>query len=113
MNFQATLYTGSAGPVNPSYKIINAPSWSACLAYCEGTGENISQLSYLTNAEVVVNDETSTNCFQVSLRSNTTMLLTSYMVFDTSYDTLQTWINSQTNKSVANINVQQKTYVVF
>ena len=34
------------------------------------------------------------------------------MVFDTSYDTLQTWIATQTNKSVIGINLQQKTYVV-
>jgi hypothetical protein len=34
------------------------------------------------------------------------------MVFDTSYNTLQTWIGAQTNKVVASITLQQKTYVV-
>ena len=111
MNFQVTFSAGT-GPVNSSLKIINASSWSTCLAYCEGTGVDISQIWYLGNTEVVVNDETSTNCFQVTLKSNTTQLQNSYMVFDTSYNTLQTWIGAQTNKVVASITLQQKTYVV-
>ena len=41
-----------------------------------------------------------------------TQLQNTYMVFDTSYNTLQTWIGAQTNKTVVNISLQQKTYVV-
>jgi hypothetical protein len=111
MNFQVTFSAGT-GPVNSSFKIINASSWSTCLAYCEGTGTDISQIINLANIEVVVNDETTTNCFQVTLKSSTTQLQNTYMVFDTSYDTLQTWIGAQTNKSVIGVNLQQKTYVV-
>jgi hypothetical protein len=111
MNFQVTFSAGT-GPVNSSFKIVNASSWATCLAYCEGTGDGISQIMNLNNIEVVINDDSSTNCYQISLKSDTTQLLTSYMVFDTSYDTLQTWINSQTNKTVTNIGLQQKTYVV-
>jgi hypothetical protein len=111
MNFQVTFSAGT-GPVNSTLEIINASSWSNCLAYCEGTGIGISQIMNLANIEVVVNDETYTNCSQVSLNSNTTQTTTTYMVFDTSYDTLQTWIAAQTNKSVVSINLQQKTYVV-
>ena len=111
MNFQVTFSAGT-GPVNSSFKIINASSWSTCLAYCEGTGIDISHIINLANIEVVVNDETTTNCFQVTLKSSTTQLQNSYMVFDTSYNTLQTWIGTQTNKIVTNITLQQKTYVV-
>ena len=111
MNFQVTFSAGT-GPVNSSFKIINASSWSTCLAYCEGTGIDISQISNLANTEVVINDETTTNCFQVTLKSSTTLLQNTYMVFDTSYNTLQTWIGTQTNKIVTNITLQQKTYVV-
>jgi len=111
MNFQVTFSAGT-GPVNSSFKIINASSWSTCLAYCEGTGIDISQIWYLANTEVVVNDASSSNCYQISLKSSTTQLITTYMVFDTNYDTLQTWIENQTNKSVLSINLQPKTYVV-
>ena len=111
MNFQVTFSAGT-GPVNTSLKIINASSWSTCLAYCEGTGVDISQIWYLANTEVVINDETTTNCFQITLKSTTTQLQNTYMVFDTSYDALQTWIATQTNKTVISINLQQKTYVV-
>jgi hypothetical protein len=111
MNFQVTFSAGT-GPVNSTLKIINASSWSNCLAYCEGIGSEISQIWCLGNMEVIVNDETTTNCFQVVLKSTTTQLQNTYMVFDTSYNTLQTWINSQTNKTVTSISLQQKTYVV-
>ena len=111
MNFQV-LFSAGTSPANSSLKIINASSWSTCLAYCEGTGVAIGQILYLANTEVVVNDETTTNCFQVTLKSSTTQLQNTYMVFDTSYNTLQTWIEAQTNKTVVNISLQQKTYVV-
>jgi hypothetical protein len=111
MNFQVTFSAGT-GPVNSSFKVVNTSSWATCLAYCEGTGDAITQIMILSNVEVVVNDASSTNCYQVTLKSNATQLLTSYLVFDTSYDTLQTWVNSQTNKTVNNISLQQKTYVV-
>tara|TARA_R110000868_G_scaffold67277_1_gene199819 strand:+ start:317 stop:655 length:339 start_codon:yes stop_codon:yes gene_type:complete len=111
MNFQV-LFSAGTSPANSSLKIINASSWSTCLAYCEGTGVDIGQILYLANTEVVVNDETTTNCFQVTLKSSTTQLRYNYVVFDTSYNTLQTWINTQTNKLVVSINLQQITYVV-
>jgi hypothetical protein len=111
MNFQVTFSAGT-GPVNSLLEIVNAPSWSTCLAFCEGTGRAITQIMSLENTEVVVNDAISTNCYQVNLKSTTTQLLKSYMVFDTSYDSLQTWIAAQTDFSVASINLQQKTYVV-
>jgi hypothetical protein len=106
MNFQAT-FSGSPSVI----KIINAPSWSSCLAYCEGTGLGIVGIN-IWGATIVINDETSTNCFLVTLLSEGTRVTTNYMVFDTDYNILQTWINAQTGKTVMGITLSEKSYVV-
>jgi hypothetical protein len=92
-------------------KIINAPSWSSCLAYCEGTGLGILSITSY-NGQIIVNDDTTSNCYSVSLISDTTKVVSSYQVFDTDYNTLQTWINAQTGKTVIGITLSEKSYVV-
>jgi hypothetical protein len=106
MNFQVT-FSGSPTVI----KLINAPSWSSCLAYCEGTGLVINGIS-LINGEIIINDDTTTNCYTVTFLSNTTNINSFYQVFDTNYNTLQTWINTQTGKTCIGIGLQEKTYVV-
>ena len=106
MNFQVS-FSGSPTTI----KIINAPSWSSCLAYCEGTGLVVNSIS-LMSTQIIVNDESTTNCYSVSLISNTTNLPSTYCVFDTDYNSLQNWINSQTEKSVKAIILNQQSYVV-
>ena len=106
MNFQVT-FSGSPTVI----KLINAPSWSSCLAYCEGTGLVINNISFY-NGEIVINDNTTTNCYTVTLSSDTTNVNSFYQVFDENYNTLQTWINAQTGKTCVGIGLQEKTYVV-
>jgi hypothetical protein len=108
MNFLATL-TDSSVPVN---KIINANSWSSCLAYCEGTGFDINNIVLLSsNFTVVLNNASSENCFSVFLISNETNASSNYFVFDTDFESLQTWLNAQTGKTVINIQTNKKSYV--
>jgi hypothetical protein len=106
MNFTAS-FSGSPTVT----KIINAPSWSSCIAYCEGTGLGVISVS-LYSGQIVINDETTTNCYTITLLSDTTRVSTTYLVFDTDYNTVQTWINAQTNKSVLGLSVSEKSYVV-
>ena len=106
MNFLAS-FSGSPTVT----KIINAPSWSSCLAYCEGTGLGIVSISTY-NGTIIINDDTTNNCYNVSLLSEGTRVNTNYLVFDTDYNTLQTWINAQTGKTVLGLSVSEKSYVV-
>jgi hypothetical protein len=106
MNFIAS-FSGSPTVT----KLINAPSWSSCLAYCEGTGLGIIGISS-SNAQIVVVDDATSNCYSVGLVSDTTKVLSTYQVFDTNYNTLQTWINAQTGKTVIGITLSEKSYVV-
>ena len=96
MNFQASF---SNSPT--VIKLINAPSWSSCLAYCEETGLVLNSMGSF-NDEIVINDNTTTNCYLVTLLSET-MVNTNHVVFDTDYNTLQTWINAQTGKTCIGI----------
>ena len=105
MNFQASF---SNSPT--VIKLINAPSWSSCLAYCEETGLVLNSMGSF-NDEIVINDNTTTNCYLVTLLSET-MVNTNHVVFDTDYNTLQTWINAQTGKTCIGIRLSEKTYVV-
>ena len=91
-------------------KLINAPSWSSCLAYCEETGLVLNSMGSF-NDEIVINDNTTTNCYLVTLLSET-MVNTNHVVFDTDYNTLQTWINAQTGKTCIGIRLSEKSYVV-
>ena len=105
MNFQASF---SNSPT--VIKLINAPSWSSCLAYCEETGLVLNSMGSF-NEEIVINDNTTTNCYLVTLLSET-MVNTNHVVFDTDYNTLQTWINAQTGKTCIGIRLSEKSYVV-
>ena len=106
MNFLAS-FSGSPTVT----KIINAPSWSSCLAYCEGTGLGVISISTY-NGQIVINDDTSSNCYNVTLLSDASRVNLNYLVFDTDYNTLQNWINAQTGKSVLGLSVSEKSYVV-
>jgi len=105
MNFQASF---SNSPT--VIKLINAPSWSSCLAYCEETGLELNSMGSF-NDEIVINDNTTTNCYLVTLLSET-KVNTNQVVFDTDYNTLQTWINAQTGKTCIGIRLSEKSYVV-
>lgn len=108
MNFLSTL-TDSGLVVN---KFINANSWSSCLAYCEGTGFEINSISSLSsNVNVVLNNPASENCFTVLFISKETNASSNYFVFDTNFESLQTWLNTQTDKTVVSIQTNKKSYV--
>ena len=64
MNFQASLGTGST----QEQRIINASSWSTCLAYCEGTGLNISAIQLLPTVNIVQLDLETTDCYQGTIK---------------------------------------------
>jgi hypothetical protein len=106
MNFLATL---SNSQVN---KIINADSWSSCLAYCEGTGLNINSIVQLSSStSVILKDSTTENCYNVSLRSNISTTSSNNFVFANDFNSLETWLADQTDFIVVGIQLTQKSYV--
>ena len=108
MNFLATL-SNSGTQVN---KIINANSWSACLAYCEGTGFEINNITQLSSSvSIVLKDPTSENCYGVLLKSNSSSSSTNNFVFANDFNSLEEWLALQTDVTIMSIQTQQKSYV--
>jgi hypothetical protein len=108
MNFLATL-SNSGTQLN---KMINANSWSACLAYCEGTGFDINIITQISsNVNVVLLDQTSQNCYNVFLKSNSSSTSLNNFVFATDFNSLETWLAEQADATVVGIQLTQKSYV--
>jgi hypothetical protein len=93
-------------------RIIDANSWSNCVAFLEGTGEPIIQINKLSDSTtIVLNNPSSTICYNVLLQDTGSKTIYSYIVFDESYANLQTWISAQTGKKVLSIQESEKNYV--
>ena len=108
MNFLATL-SNSETQVN---KIINANSWSTCLAYCEGTGLNINSIVQLSSStQIVLEDPTSENCYNVFLKLNSSNTNSNNFVFANDFNSLETWLAEQTDVTIMSIQLTQKSYV--
>ena len=105
MNFQASLGTGST----QEQRIINASSWSTCLAYCEGTGLNITNIQLLPNVNIVQLSTETTDCYQGTIKVNG--VATQYFVWANSFDSFNTWFDSLTNPVLQNIQFSNKLYV--
>jgi hypothetical protein len=109
MNFNTFSKNGSTDV----QRVINAPSWSSCIAYLEGAGETISQIIYLqSNTTVIINSPSSNNFYNIILEDDVTSAKFSYLILDDNFSNITTWISQQTGKSVVNIQQQTKSYVV-
>ena len=105
MNFQSSLGTGST----QEQRIINASSWSTCLAYCEGTGIEIISIQLLPTVNIVQLDSETTECYQGSIKVNG--VANQYFVWANSFDSFNTWFESLTNPVLQNIQFSNKLYV--
>jgi hypothetical protein len=108
MNFSTTSQNNN----EQVFRIIDANSWSNCIAYLEGTGETVNQINIISNATtIVLNNPSSTVCYYVLLKDTVSKTAYNYIVFDESYLNLQNWISQQTGKKVISIQESEKNYV--
>jgi hypothetical protein len=105
MNFQAVLGTGST----QEQRIINASSWSTCLAYCEGTGLEIISIQLLPSVNIVQLDSETSECYQGTIKVNG--VAAQYFVWANSFDSFNTWYEALTNPVLQNLQFSNKLYV--
>ena len=105
MNFQASLGTGAT----QEQRIINSSSWSTCLAYCEGTGLEITSIQLLPTVNIVQLDSETTECYQGTIKVNG--VSTQYFVWSNSFDSFNTWFDTLTNPVLQNLQFSNKLYV--
>ena len=106
MNFSAIFGT----PQSQEQFVINAPSWSACLAYCEGTGKQLYSIQLQSSINIIYNVE-GTNCYLVSAKDSGGVSQT-YFVWESSFDTLNNWVEAQEFSSIQLVQYANKSYVV-
>jgi hypothetical protein len=105
MNFQAILGTG----LTQEQRIINAPSWSTCLAYCEGAGKDIQSIQLIPTSIIVLHDLNTTNCYTTVIKINE--VITQYVVWVHNFESFTTWLNTLSNPIIQSITNQNKLYV--
>ncbi len=106
MNFLAIL--GSA-QTQVQY-VISANSWSSCLAYCEGTGLSINSIQLISQSTIHYN-VAGTNSYQLQALDAQGAPI-QCIVWETNFDSLTTWVDSQGYQSIKSLQQSNKTYVV-
>ena len=106
MNFIASLGVGQSA----QQFVISANTWSSCLAYCEGTGLDINSIQVINQITIHYNIP-GTNSYQIQALDSQGGVVNS-IVWETNFDSLSTWIDSQGLQSVKTIVQSNKTYVV-
>jgi hypothetical protein len=95
-----------------SSTLLSATTLSDAAAYVEGTGKEIYSISQPYNtATLVLNAPQFNNFYQLTLRNNSTGASTNYFVFEEDFESLNTWIESQSDTEVIQLYRQQRNYV--
>ena len=92
-----------------SNKLISGNTWSSCVAYLEGTGDVISSVN-IQNQIFIGNNTSSSESYNVNLKDDVTSMSSSYIIYDT-YANVISWVNSQTGKSLQNLQYQNRPFV--
>lgn len=106
MNFSAILGVSTS----QTQYVISASSWSSCLAYCEGTGLQINTIQLINQATLHYNVP-GTNSYQITAVDSEGVTVNN-IVWETDFDSLTTWVDSQGYQSVKTVQQSNKTYVV-
>ncbi len=96
-----------------SSTLLSATTWSNAAAYAEGTGKEIQSINEPNNQTLVLNSPLSNNFYQLTLKNKTTGANSNYFVFEDDYQSLNTWLESQTNSELVNLYNSQRNYVAI
>jgi hypothetical protein len=105
MEFQVNLSSGAT----QEQRVINTSSWSTCLAYCEGTGMDLSTIQALPQTNIVIHDLGTNNCYQAYIKLGGAPI--NYWVWANDFQSFNTWVNTLTNPVVEIIQNSNKLYV--
>jgi len=108
------LFTVSAKNIDQSLDLyaISATSWSNCVSYVEGTGKEIQSISSLVVDNIILNNASLNDMFQITLKDTTTQEISNNFIFDT-FENASTWAQNQSNKEVANIQYQKRSFIAI
>ena len=91
-------------------RIISANSWSSCLSYCEGTGLYFRNITDLSTA-IINYASPGTNCYQISALDENGINVSAF-VWESNFDAVTVWIDSQNFQKVNSILLSNNSYVI-
>jgi hypothetical protein len=89
--------------------ILSGSNMSAAILYCDANNFTPLQISQQF-FDLLLNNPSQLYCYFVSLRDVTTEATTTTIIYDT-FSNVETWVSSQSNKSVTNISLQNRAFV--
>lgn len=89
---------------------LSGSNMSSAVLYCDSNNFIPLQISYLLNQNLLLNNPSSTECYSVGLKDNSTENSSSYLIYDT-FANVNTWIQSQSNKQVSVISLQDRAFI--
>jgi hypothetical protein len=90
-------------------RLVSANTWSSCLTYCEGTELNFQSITNVSTAIVAYNSP-GTNCYRISGNYVDGTIFNGY-VWETNFDSLTVWLDSQNFQSVNLVQLSNISYV--
>ena len=94
-------------------RAISAGTWSQCVTYCESISTDISGIQLLSDPILVLNHPESENSYFVGALSKTSGMWYNYIVWETDFDALYTWIQSQSSLNIQSISERNLAYVAL
>jgi hypothetical protein len=94
-----------------SSTLLSAATWSDATAYAEGTGKQIGSITEPINPTLVLNSPLSSNFYQITLKNISTGISALYFVFEENYQSLNSWIELQSNTELTALTNSQRNYV--
>lgn len=89
---------------------LSGSNMSSAILYCDSNNFTPFQISYILNQVVLLNNPSSTECYSVGLKDISTGNSSSYLIYDT-FANVNTWIQSQSNKQVSVISLQDRAFI--
>lgn len=93
--------------------LISANTWSQCVSYLDSLGKKINNISINENSpNIIVNNQGSTECYNITLKNNTTNQISIYYIFDSCTNSFN-WAQQQSGLTISSFSNQTKTFVVL
>ena len=89
---------------------LSGTNMSSVILYCDSNNFTPLQVSYQLNQNLLLNNPSTTECYSVGLKDTSTDNSTSYLIYDT-FENVNNWIQSQSNKQVSVISLQDRAFI--
>ena len=92
--------------------VVSGTSWSNCLSYAEGTEKEIQSILLLNVDNIILNNTSLNGYYLIVLKDITTSQTSNNIIYDT-FENSSIWAQNQSNKEVANIQYQKRSFVAI